>query len=95
MDNATAVKPINETGSEVMLEDMCEVILHNDDHNNADFVVDCLMQVFGHSKTLAVKVMLEAHTMGRAIAEVECESDARLHCSQLISFRLIATIQKI
>lgn len=76
-------------------EDLYQVILHNDDHNTMEHVVRCLMRVFGHPEPLAIKIMLEAHERGRAIAEVEAETPARRHRDQLQSFGLTATVEPI
>ena len=77
------------------LEDMYEVRLFNDDHNACEYVVMNLMQIFGHTLELAARIMLEAHNRGMAIAEVEGESEARLHRDQLVSAGLSAEICKI
>lgn len=77
------------------LEGFFQVILYNDDHNAMEHVIKSLIQVFGHSAELSDKIMLEAHIRGRAIAEVEAESQARLHRDQLQSFGLTASIEKI
>lgn len=92
-----AQKTVTETGSatEAKLEDLCEVVLFNDDHNTAEFVVDALMQVFAHSMELAAKIMYEAHTKGKAIAEVEAETQAKLHKQQLQALGLTAEVRKI
>ncbi|MCE9614695.1 MAG: ATP-dependent Clp protease adaptor ClpS [Lentisphaerae bacterium] len=74
---------------------MYQVVLHNDDHNSMEFVVLCLMRVFGHTADLAAKIMLEAHDRGRAIAEVEAEAEAKVHRDQLQSFGLSATVEKV
>jgi ATP-dependent Clp protease adaptor protein ClpS len=84
-----------DAGTEVQLEDLYQVVLHNDDHNTMERVVGCLMQVFGHPMELAEKIMLEAHSRGKAIAEVEGETEARTHCGQLLSFGLTATVEKV
>lgn len=88
-------KPVAAAGAATCLEDMYQVILHNDDVNFADFVARCLMRVFGHTEQLAYRIMMEAHNKGRAIAQVEGESEARLHRDQLQSFGLTATIEKV
>jgi ATP-dependent Clp protease adaptor protein ClpS len=87
-------RPVAETAADTRLEDWYQVILYNDDHNTMDHVVRCLMQVFGHTEALAVKIMVEAHERGKAIAEVEAETPARLHHDQLTSFGLSAAISK-
>ena len=93
------VAPNNEptigTSSMERLEDICQVVLYNDDFNEADYVALCLQQVFGHSEPLAVKIMQEAHVNGKAIAEVESITPARLHRDQLLSMSLTATVEKI
>lgn len=76
-------------------EPTCQVVLHNDDHNAAEFVVLCLMKVFAHDQNLAVKIMMEAHTRGRSIAEVESKTPALRHRDQLRSHGLSATVEAI
>ena len=76
-------------------EDLFQVVLHNDDWNTMDHVVRCLMRIFGHSEALAVKIMLEAHARGKAIAEVEAETEAKKHRDQLQSAGLIATVERV
>ena len=87
--------PTIRTEKTERLEDMYEVILHNDDYNTMDHVVRCLVRVFGHSMMLAEKIMRETHRMGSAVAEVEAESEAKLHRDQLQSYGLSATVEKI
>jgi len=89
--------PVQTTLTEptVQIEDFCQVLLHNDDHNSAEYVVDCLMRVFGHKTPLAIKIMLEAHENGKSIAEVEGESSAKKHRDQLQSCGLSSTVEKI
>jgi ATP-dependent Clp protease adapter protein ClpS len=91
----TGQQPAAATGGQTQLEDIWQVVLHNDDHNRMEHVVICLMRVFQHPLQLAVKIMLEAHHRGRAVAEVEGESPARRHRAQLQSFGLTATVNKV
>jgi ATP-dependent Clp protease adapter protein ClpS len=79
----------------VEIESGWQVVLHNDDHNEAGYVVLCLMRVFAHSRELAIKIMMEAHTKGRSIAEVESETPAITHRDQLRSLGLSATVEKV
>jgi len=84
-----------DTNSTVKPADMYQVVLWNDDHTEAGFVVSCIMQVFKHDSQLAMKIMLEAHNNGKAIAEVESAESANLHREQLQSFGLTVTVEKI
>ena len=43
--STTTQKPDITTDVAVKLEDMCQVVLHNDDHNIADHVVRCVFLV--------------------------------------------------
>jgi ATP-dependent Clp protease adapter protein ClpS len=72
-----------------------QVVLHNDDHNEGGYVADCLVRVFKHPPQLAWKIMLEAHHNGRSIAEVESETPATKHRDQLRSLGLSATVEKV
>ena len=87
--------PENHDRSTPATEDVCQVILHNDDRNEGGYVAGCLVKVFGHGKDLAWKIMMEAHQRGRAIAEVEPESPAIRHRDQLRSLGLSATVEKV
>jgi ATP-dependent Clp protease adapter protein ClpS len=73
----------------------CQVILYNDDVHTMEFVIDCLMKVFGHPPAIAHKIMAEAHQRGRAIAEVEDPAAARRHCAQLVGYGLAAEVEGV
>ncbi|OGV71265.1 MAG: hypothetical protein A2269_02090 [Lentisphaerae bacterium RIFOXYA12_FULL_60_10] len=77
------------------LNPICQVVLFNDDVNSMEYVVLCLMQVFGHNLSIAAKIMYEAHHRGRAIAEVEDESPANHHLNQLHTHGLNACVERI
>jgi ATP-dependent Clp protease adapter protein ClpS len=77
------VRPQLEITIHVSLERMYQVILFNDDINDCDYVVECLISIFNHPAGLAVKIMLEAHELGRAIAEVESKELAFQHTAAL------------
>ncbi len=73
----------------------CQVILYNDNHNAAMYVVECLMKIFGHSKGMAEKLMMEAHKSGRTIAQVEDYEKAMEHSKQLTEAGLEASVESI
>ena len=72
-----------------------KVILHNDDHNMMDHVVQALRKSLpGMSLGRAVAIMWEAHTAGKAIV-IACPLElAELYQQRLQSFGLTATIEK-
>jgi ATP-dependent Clp protease adaptor protein ClpS len=71
-----------------------KVILHNDDHNTMDHVVQALVKsVPSLSQDRATEIMMEAHTNGKAVV-VACPLElAELYRDRLQSFGLTATIE--
>lgn len=72
-----------------------QVILFNDDINTFDHVIAALMSVFGHPEPLAENIAYEAHTTGRAIAEVEPRPDAEKHAAALLALGLQAAVESV
>ena len=64
------------------VDDPYVVILYNDDHHSTEEVVVQLQKATGYSLERCVRVMLEAHERGRAIAYTgsadDCERAARV-----------------
>lgn len=88
-------RPAVTAGTDLGHDGLYQVILFNDDYNVEDYVVQCLIRIFGHGFQLARKIMWEAHTTGRAIAEVEGGDEARTHCTQLRAAGLGSEVEKI
>ena len=95
MSTQPAEAPALDSRTVPTLDDMVLVVLHNDDTNSMEHVVDCLVMVFGMNLDLAVKIMYEAHQAGRATAAVEPKTAACRHRDQLRSFGLIATVEAV
>jgi ATP-dependent Clp protease adaptor protein ClpS len=57
------LQPLN--GNEELLSDEKELILHNDEVNSFDFVIDTLIEVCGHDKHQAEQCTLIAHYRGK------------------------------
>lgn len=70
-----------------------KVLLHNDDLNTMDHVVQSLMRVFKFHQRRCEQIMMEAHNHGTAVCAVEPLEQAELHRDQLRSYSLIATIE--
>jgi len=77
------------------LDDLWQVVLWNDDVNSFSLVIMALQKTFGHSRQMAEKIAHEAHSKGKAIAEVESKEKAQLHKDQLQSYGLTVEIEKI
>ena len=93
----SGIHTIERPGSDLQVQhdSLYEVVLFNDDVNSFDHVIESLVQVFHHPLQLAVKIAVEAHRTGRAIAEVESRKQAQLHKDQLQSLGLTAEIEKV
>ena len=72
-----------------------QVVLFNDDVHTFDYVIAALCAVFGHGAQLAGQIAMEAHTKGRAIAEVEEREKAEAHAAILKAGGLRATVESI
>ena len=72
-----------------------KVILHNDEHNSMEHVVESLRKaVPGMTLGKAVAIMWEAHTSGKAVV-IACPLElAELYQQRILSFGLTATIEQ-
>lgn len=95
MNMATITKERPKTGhGRGVTYEGAQVVLYNDSVNAFDYVVGCLTKVFGHGESMARKIAMEAHTKGRAIAEVEPMERAVVHASMLTVMGLKAEAQE-
>ncbi len=98
----TAVRPphgtLPETGvdeeSLLALIPPYRVVLHNDDHNTMDHVVESLVQcVPSLTVEAAAAIMIEAHNEGQATV-IECPKETAEHYREALQSRgLTATIE--
>ena len=65
---ATVVEPRTRTELETRRPRRYRVLLHNDDYTTMDFVVWVLESFFHHPRPAAVRLMLQVHQEGVAIA---------------------------
>lgn len=85
--------PEKQTHRETRHEEPYAVYLHNDNVNAMEYVVACLMDVFGHPRSVATQVMMEAHFRGLALAEVEGKDQALKHNRQLGNLGLTSSVE--
>jgi ATP-dependent Clp protease adaptor protein ClpS len=70
------------------------VLLHNDDFNSMEHVVQVLMQTIGGmTQPQAVDIMMEAHTNGLALVIVCALEHAEFYCQTLQMHGLSSTIE--
>lgn len=72
------------------------VMLHNDNFNKREYVVQVLMKVIpGMRVDIAVNIMQEAHINGLAVVIICSQKDAEEHCLQLRSSGLLSSIEPV
>ncbi|MCO5585954.1 hypothetical protein L7F22_039889 [Adiantum nelumboides] len=70
------------------------VLLHNDNYNKREYVVQVLMKVIpGMTLDNAVNIMQEAHHNGLAVVIICGQADAEDHCTQLRGNGLLSSIE--
>lgn len=70
------------------------VLLHNDDHNSMEYVVQVLMQtVTSITQPQAVSIMMEAHTNGMALVITCAQEHAEFYSETLNNHGLSSTIE--
>lgn len=91
MDNSvsTIIKQENKT----RLCSMYRVLLHNDDVNEMDHVVNALQETFRFEIAKAVMVMKEAHEGGVALCSIEPLEHAEFHKEKLQTFGITVSIE--
>ncbi|MFN5855550.1 MAG: ATP-dependent Clp protease adapter ClpS [Pseudanabaenaceae cyanobacterium] len=70
------------------------VLLHNDDYNSMEHVVESLLQVVNSlTQPQAVDIMMEAHMNGCALVITCVQEHAEFYCEGLQSKGLTSTIE--
>lgn len=91
---ATKTRRAAETRTLNEQEPLWNVIVWNDPVNLMNYVVLVFQRVFGYSRELATKLMLEVHNAGRSLVASEPREQAEMHVTQLHQRGLQATMQK-
>ena len=79
------VLPAEDTATRTRRQPPYAVILHNDDFNGMDFVVNVLRKVFGYTAERCIEMMMEAHEKGRCVVWVGTMEVAELKADQIHS----------
>lgn len=87
-------EPKIDVETEQQLEDPWAVMLWDDPVNDMAYVTFVLAQVFQYDREKASKIMLEAHTNGRARTWVGERNEAEQKATALHSWKLQATLER-
>jgi len=84
---ATVAPPETDTDTDVRTKRQppYAVILHNDDINTCEFVIQVLQKVFGYTVEKCMQLMLQAHHSGRSVVWSGSLEVAELKADQIHS----------
>ncbi len=89
-----SVETIEKRSTVRKLAPRYRVLLHNDDSNSMEYVVQVLMKtVPSITQPQAVDIMMEAHTNGMALVITCAQEHAEFYCETLKNHGLISTIE--
>lgn len=92
-------KPLWEKEEEVLIEEdleldldselACRIVVYNDDVNTFDWVIECFMEVLGHTSIQSEQLALIIHTKGKATVKTgpraELEAPTQALCDRGLS----------
>jgi ATP-dependent Clp protease adaptor protein ClpS len=89
-----SVETIEKRSTSRKLAPQYRVLLHNDDHNSMEYVVQVLLTtVPSLTQPQAVSIMMEAHSSGVALVITCAQEPAEFYCETLKSHGLTSTIE--
>ncbi|BAB76024.1 ATP-dependent Clp protease adapter ClpS [Anabaena sp. FACHB-709] len=89
-----SVETIEKRSTSRKLAPRYRVLLHNDDHNSMEYVVQVLITtVPSLTQPQAVSIMMEAHTNGLALVITCAQEHAEFYCETLKDHGLSSTIE--
>lgn len=89
-----SVETIQKPSTTRKLAPRYRVLLHNDDFNSMEYVVQTLMKtVAGLTQPQAVNIMMEAHMSGLALVITCAQEHAEFYCETLQNHGLSSSIE--
>lgn len=77
---------VQDSGPQVTEPTMYQVVMHNDDFTPMEFVVAVLEAFFAMDRVKATTVMLEVHTVGKAICGIFTKDVAETKIVQVVEY---------
>ncbi|MBD2299063.1 ATP-dependent Clp protease adapter ClpS [Nostoc sp. FACHB-87] len=89
-----SVETIEKSSTSRKLAPRYRVLLHNDDYNSMEYVVQVLLTTIpGLTQPQAVSIMMEAHTNGLALVITCALEHAEFYCETLKNHGLSSSIE--
>ncbi len=93
-DRVVSVETLEQRSTVRKLAPRYRVLLHNDDYNSMEYVVQVLLEtVPSLTQPQAVDIMMEAHTNGLALVITCAQEHAEFYCETLKGRGLSSTIE--
>jgi ATP-dependent Clp protease adaptor protein ClpS len=92
-------KPLWEEDEDVLVEDDVDsgfsshLIVFNDDVNSFEWVIECFMEVLGHSSEQAEQLSLIIHYKGKATVKSGARAELIPYCEALLERGLSAEVE--
>ncbi|MCF8378345.1 MAG: ATP-dependent Clp protease adaptor ClpS [Bacteroidales bacterium] len=83
--------PTNHT--QQIEEDLKELVLHNDDVNTFDYVIETLIEVCDHNLEQAEQCALITHYRGRCVVKSGSETELKPPYTEMTNRKLTVTIK--
>ncbi len=91
VEEEVKVDLLEETDSSI--EAPSELVVYNDDHNTFDWVIECFVDVLGHSSVQSEQLALIIHFKGKAIVKSGSKKDLKPQKDALVDKGLSAIIE--
>lgn len=85
----TSAKPQWDEESDILVDEEigsgleARIIVWNDDVNTFDWVIECFMEILGHTSEQSEQLAIIIHTKGKAIVKTGTVEDLRPKCEAL------------
>jgi len=80
---------------DVLTEEPSFLIVHNDDYNTFDWVIQCFMEVLGHTSQQSEQLSLIIHFKGKATVKTDSLAELKPLREELINRGLSAVIETV
>lgn len=87
------VKELEQIATLEKTEEEYKIVLYNDDYNTFDWVIQCLVEVCGHTTEQAEQCAFFVHHKGRYAVKHGSYSELEPRCTALLDRRLSAEIE--
>ena len=84
---------LDETKTDTGSGQVAQLIVYNDDHNTFDWVIQCLVEILGHTPEQAEQLSLLVHFKGKATVKTAPKSVLKPKRSALVERGLSAVIE--